>query len=132
MSKILCIEDNRLNLRLIKKLLSRVGIEVFQAETAWQGFQMAKSEQVQLILTNMRLPDMDGLELIRRLQADKELSHVPIIAMVKTSKPSTENPCELVSCRDVLLKPIIPQDLYNIVRYHIPEAFNEVIWFSED
>lgn len=131
MLKILCIEDNRLNSRLVKKLISRIGIEVLQAETAWQGLQKAKSEQVALMLINFDLPDMDGLELIRRVKADSDLAHIPILVMLNASKLASENPCHVVDCEDILDKPIVPHALYNALRRYLPEAFETVVWFSE-
>lgn len=131
MTTILCIDDNRMSFRFIKKLLSRIGFEVISAETAWDGIQKAKSGQSRLILINVDLPDMDGLELVRRLQADDELMQIPIIPMVNAAKPQFEDVCEIVACDDVLRKPIVAQDLYTVVRRHIPEAFDEVVWFSE-
>jgi len=131
MPKILCVEDNRLNSRLLKKLISRLGIEVLQAETAWQGLQQAKKEQISLMLINLDLPDMDGLELIRRLKADSELAHIPVIAMLNASKAFSQELSNLANCEDILTKPIDPHELYNMLRRYIPEAFETVVWFSE-
>jgi CheY-like chemotaxis protein len=131
MSKILCIDDNRLNLRIVKKLLSRIGLEVLQSETGGVGLQIAKMTQPELILVNINLPDMNGLELARRIKADHELADVAIIAMIPASMRQEKDYILEVACSDVLVKPIIPQDLYTVIRNNMPEGLENVVWFSE-
>lgn len=77
--KALIIEDNDRNLILEKDLLEIAGFEVFTAVNAQSGIIIAKKEKPDIILMDVRLPDMRGSEAARILRQDKETSDIPII-----------------------------------------------------
>lgn len=81
-SSILCIEDNPVNLKLIQKILSRKGdYLLYEATTALEGIQIAKTKQPDLILSDINLPDMDGYQILTLLNADPLTTNIPIIAL---------------------------------------------------
>jgi CheY-like chemotaxis protein len=132
MSKILYIEDNRLSSRLVKKLLARVGLEVLQADTGEMGLTIAKEEKPNLILVDINLPDMDGLEVTRRLKANPQLVDIPVIAISADSMHDEAARGLEAGCVAYLQKPVGRQELYNTMRDYIPEAFESVVWFSDN
>ena len=77
--KVLVVDDNANNLLLEKDLLEIAGFEVFVAENAARGIAVARKEKPDMILMDVRLPDMRGTEAARILREDKETRDIPII-----------------------------------------------------
>jgi CheY-like chemotaxis protein len=77
--KALVIDDNANNLMLEKDLLEVAGFEVFEAENASDGIAMARREKPDIIIMDVRLPDIRGSEAARILRQDKETSDIPIV-----------------------------------------------------
>ena len=77
--KALVIDDNVNNLLLEKDLLEVAGFEVFEAENAAVGIAIARKEKPDIIIMDVRLPDMRGSEAAKILREDKETSDIPII-----------------------------------------------------
>ena len=73
------VDDNGNNLRMEKDLLEVAGFEVFLARDASSGIALAKKEQPDVIVMDVRLPDMRGSEAARILRADKDTSDIPIV-----------------------------------------------------
>jgi len=76
---IVVIDDNRNNLMLEKDLLEVAGFEVFEAENAADGIAVAKEKRPDVIIMDVRLPDMRGTTAARMLRQDKETSSIPIV-----------------------------------------------------
>ena len=76
---VLIIDDNGNNLMLEKDLLEVAGFEVFEAENASSGIAIARKEKPDVIIMDIRLPDMRGSEAAKILRNDKETSDIPII-----------------------------------------------------
>jgi two-component system cell cycle response regulator DivK len=77
--KALVVDDNANNLLLEKDLLEVAGFEVFQAENAADGIVIARKEIPDIIIMDVRLPDMRGTEAARILRHDKETRNIPIV-----------------------------------------------------
>ena len=77
--RVLVIDDNINNLLLEKDLLEVAGFEVFEAENAAVGITIARKEKPDIIIMDVRLPDMRGSEAARILRQDKETSDIPIV-----------------------------------------------------
>ena len=75
----LIVDDNGNNLMLEKDLLEVAGFEVFEAENASSGIAIARKEKPDIIIMDVRLPDMRGTEAARILRQDKETSDIPIV-----------------------------------------------------
>ena len=79
--KILYVEDNDDNVYMLKNRLTRAGFTVIIATDGVQGVAMAASEQPDLIIMDLTLPDMDGWEATRRIKADPATKHIPVVAL---------------------------------------------------
>ena len=79
--KILYVEDNEDNVYMLKNRLSRAGFTIIIATHGAQGVAMATSEQPDLILMDLTLPDISGEEATRRLKADPTTKDIPVIAL---------------------------------------------------
>ena len=77
--KAVVVDDNSNNLLLEKDLLEVAGFEVFEAENATIGISLARREKPDVIVMDVRLPDMRGTEAARILREDNETSHIPIV-----------------------------------------------------
>ena len=89
--KALVIDDNANNLLLEKDLLDVAGFEVFEAENSADGIAIARKEKPDIIIMDVRLPDMRGSEAARILRQDKETSDIPIVFVPSSAE---NNPFE--------------------------------------
>ena len=78
---ILIVEDNPKNLKLVRDILQVTGYQTIEAETGEEGVRMAQERQPALILMDIQLPGISGIEALQRLRADKATCAVPVIAV---------------------------------------------------
>ncbi|MGJ3237087.1 MAG: response regulator [Anaerolineae bacterium] len=123
MNKVLYIEDNALNMRLVKKHLQRVGITMLEASTGITGIDLAIDEKPDLVLVDINLPDIDGLEVTRRLKAYHSTANLPIVALTANAMHGDRELCLNAGCDAYLAKPVARLELYNTLRVYMPKAF---------
>jgi CheY-like chemotaxis protein len=78
-NKVVVVEDDEKTLMLEKDLLEFAGLEVIAAENAADGIALVRKEKPDIVIFDIRLPDMSGIEAARILRRDKETSHIPIV-----------------------------------------------------
>jgi len=103
MPVILCVEDNPQNMRLVRKILQHQGYQVLEAEDGLSGVQMALDDKPDLILMDVNLPDIDGLEATRRIKAQVG---IPIVALTANAMYGDEERCLAAGCDGYLAKPV--------------------------
>ena len=104
--KILYVEDNDDNVYMLKNRLSRAGFTVIIAIDGMQGVAMAASEQPDLILMDITLPDIDGEEATRRIKADPATKRIPIIALTAHAMAGDRETAIAAGCDDFDTKPV--------------------------
>jgi CheY-like chemotaxis protein len=104
--KILVIEDNPLNLELVRDILIAEGYEVIEAGDGTSGIEIAQLERPDLILMDLQLPGMDGLETTRRIRADRQMASVPILAVTAHAMKGDEQRALAAGCTGFVAKPI--------------------------
>jgi CheY-like chemotaxis protein len=104
--KILYVEDNDDNVYMLKNRLSRAGFTVIVASNGNQGVAMAASEQPDLILMDLTLPDIDGEEVTRRIRADPATKRIPVIALTANAMNSDRDKALAAGCDDFDTKPV--------------------------
>jgi len=104
--KILYVEDNDDNVYMLKNRLSRAGFTVVVATDGKQGIAMASSEQPDLILMDLTLPDIDGEEATRRLKADPATKHIPVLALTANAMSADRDRAIAAGCDDFDTKPV--------------------------
>ncbi len=104
--KILYVEDNDDNVYMLKNRLSRAGFTVIVATDGTQGLAMATSEQPDLILMDLTLPDIDGEEVTRRIKADPATKGIPVIALTANAMDSDREKAIAAGCDDFDTKPV--------------------------
>jgi two-component system cell cycle response regulator DivK len=81
MSLILIVEDNEKNLKLVRDVLQVKGFNTIEAGTAEEGIQLAASRKPDLILMDIQLPGMNGIDALKHLRADKATATIPVVAV---------------------------------------------------
>ena len=104
--KILYVEDNDDNVYMLKNRLSRAGFTVIVAIDGTQGLTMATSEQPDLILMDLTLPDIDGKEATRRIKADPATKSIPVIALTAHAMAGDKEMALAAGCDDFDTKPV--------------------------
>jgi len=111
MAKILIVEDNPMNRDMLSRRLIRSGHLVLMAGDGRQGITSAQTENPDLILMDMSLPEIDGWEATRRLKSDKSTRRIPVIALTAHAMSSDRQKCMEAGCDDYDTKPVDYQRL---------------------
>lgn len=120
MSKVLVVDDDPGIALLLKRIISKKGHEIVTAANGWEGLKMAQDEIPDLIFTDVRMPDLGGIELAGFLKADPILRHIPIVILSGTAFLLE---LEKTSADDILTKPFDLKSVYAILdRYLEKEA----------
>ena len=116
--RILLVEDNAVAQRFMKTLLERRGFDVTVAPDGEAALQIAQQATFHLILMDLQMPGIDGLETTRRLRLMPSMATVPIIAC--TANPSSEvwAECTAVGMNDFLSKPVSKGELFTVLDRH--------------
>ncbi len=114
MSTILVIEDNQDNFDLIADALGDEH-DLVHALTGPDGLRQAGRIKPELILLDIGLPDMDGLEVVRHLKADASLAEIPVIALTARAMSGDREKCLDAGCDDYMSKPINVRELLSLV-----------------
>src|SRR5262245_20481556 len=104
--KVLLVEDHPLNMELAADILENAGYRVLQAADAERGIAIAKAEQPALILMDVGLPGIDGLEATRMLKRDPATREIPIVALTSHAMKGDAEKALAVGCAGYISKPI--------------------------
>ncbi|PJF44111.1 MAG: hypothetical protein CUN55_05720, partial [Phototrophicales bacterium] len=115
------VEDNLHNKRLVRKILQSRGYEVLEAEDGHTGVEMAMSELPDLILMDINIPGLDGIEATRMIKAYQQTAHIPIIALTANAMRGDRERFISAGCDDYLPKPISTADLLALVKQYLSE-----------
>ena len=117
-ARILVIEDNKMNMKLVRSLLQLKQFEVLEAEDAEQGILMAQEYIPNLILMDIQLPGMDGLTATRIIKNNPALTHIPVIALTSHAMRGDDLKASEAGCDGYITKPIDTRRFIdNILRY---------------
>jgi two-component system cell cycle response regulator DivK len=119
---ILYVEDNEFNRKIIRQLLAQTGYRLREAYDGESGVRSALEELPDLILMDVQLPKISGLEATRRLRADPRTAAVPIIIVTSYALSGDEQKAKDAGATAYLAKPYSPRDLLAKIREIIPEA----------
>lgn len=108
---LLYIEDNYHNRRLVQKVLSSRGFDVMLAEDGLSGWEMVQKYKPKLVLLDISLPGMDGIEIVTHIKADEALEHIWVIALTASAMRGDKERFMVAGCDDYLSKPIQVREL---------------------
>lgn len=118
-ARILCVEDNPQNMRLVRKILKHEGYEVLEAEDGQTGLALTEAEKPDLILMDVNLPDIDGLEVTKRIKAQAHLRHIPIVALTANAMYGDEERCLAAGCDGYIAKPVSKEKLVSSIEAYL-------------
>jgi two-component system cell cycle response regulator DivK len=115
-NRILIVEDEPKNLKLMRDLLQRFEFETLEAVDGEQGTVLARSAKPDLILMDIMMPKMDGLEATRVIKADPSTSHIPIIALTSYAMKGDRERTIEAGCDSYIAKPIDIAEVLKSIR----------------
>lgn len=119
---ILIVEDNELNMKLFNDLLEAHGYRTVQTRTGTEAMGLAREHRPDLILMDIQLPEVSGLEITQRLKSDAELKHIPVIAITAFAMKGDEEKIRQGGCEAYLSKPISVVKFLETVRNYLGNA----------
>ena len=123
MSKtILYVEDNEYNRKIVRQLLSRTSYRLLEAVDGEAGVATAVAERPDLILMDVQLPRMSGLDATRRLRAEPATAATPIVVITSFALSGDDQKAREAGASDYLAKPYSPRDLMAMIRQYLPES----------
>ncbi|HQX01838.1 MAG TPA: response regulator, partial [Anaerolineales bacterium] len=117
--KVLLVEDTEVISSLMNEYLHYKGYQVFIARNGMEGFLLAKEETPDLILMDIMMPVMDGLEATKLIREVDSLKHTPIVALTALAMPGDRERCIAAGMTDYLSKPIRIQELADMIQKHL-------------
>jgi two-component system cell cycle response regulator DivK len=117
--KVLIVEDNELNMKLFHDLLDSQGYQTLQTREGLQALALARLHKPDLILMDIQLPEISGLEVTKWLKDDEELSHIPVVAVTAFAMKGDEERIRQGGCEAYISKPISVMHFLDVVRKHL-------------
>ena len=118
--RILIVEDNKADVRLLTDILERSGYETFQTGDGWVAISLTLAHLPGLILMDIQLPEISGLEVTRRLKGDQRSRHIPIVAVTAFAMGWHEHEALDSGCDAYISKPISILGFLNTVESFLP------------
>jgi two-component system cell cycle response regulator DivK len=122
MGRVLIIEDNAANMTLATFLLQSAGHSVLSASDAETGVTLARAQQPDLVLMDIQLPGMDGLEATALLKRDKSTRDIPVIALTALAMKGDEERILAAGCDGYIAKPLAYKDFLATIATHLVKA----------
>jgi two-component system cell cycle response regulator DivK len=122
MARVLIIEDNPANMTLATFLLQSAGHSVLAATDAETGLTLARGEQPNLVLMDIQLPGMDGLEATGLLKADPTTRDIPVVALTALAMKGDEARIRAAGCDGYIAKPLAYKDFLATISSHLVKA----------
>jgi len=113
---VLVVEDNELNMKLFHDLLEAHGYNILQTKDGMDALRIAREHKPDLILMDIQLPEVSGLEVTKWLKEDEELKSIPVIAVTAFAMKGDEEKIREGGCEDYIAKPISVTNFLETVR----------------
>lgn len=120
--QILIVEDNELNMKLLNDVLEAHGYATITTREGMTALALARDRHPDLILMDLQLPDISGLEAVRQLKADAATRGIPVVAVTAFAMVGDERKALLSGCDSYVAKPIMLRDFLDLVERFIGAA----------
>lgn len=121
MPRVLIVEDNELNMKLFHDLLEASGMTILQTRNGVDALKVAKAHKPDLIVMDIQLPEMSGLEVTATIKADPELRPIPVIAVTAFAMKGDEERIRAAGCEAYLSKPISIDRFISTIKSFLPK-----------
>ena len=122
MSTILIVEDNEKNMKLVRDILQHKGHATLEATTGGEGVRLAIERRPDLVLMDIQLPDIDGIEALRRIRAEPALDAVPVLAVSASVMPDEQTKIVTSGFDAFITKPIALKPFLDTVQRFLAEG----------
>ena len=112
---VLIIEDNELNMKLVRSMLNLSPYQVLEAKDAEDGILIAREHSPDLILMDIQLPGIDGLDATKIIKKDPMLKHIPVVALTSYAMQGDEEKAISAGCTGYIAKPIDTRNFLDIL-----------------
>ena len=119
---ILIVEDNELNMKLFNDLLEAKGYNILQTKNGMDALSIARQEMPDLILMDIQLPEVSGLEVTKWIKEDDSVSHIPVIAVTAFAMKGDEERIRQGGCEAYISKPISVVNFVKTIQQHIGDS----------
>ena len=119
---ILYVEDNEANRKIVRQLLKQTSYTLIEAYDGEEGVAKALETRPDLILMDVQLPKISGLEATRRLRAEAATAGTPIIAITSFALSGDDHKAKEAGATAYLAKPFSPRELLGLIRSTVPEG----------
>lgn len=109
--RILVVDDDAMNLRMAEFILKQKEYEVLKADSGMKCLDILKSGKVDLVLLDIEMPVMSGIETLEKIRADKEFAKLPVMFLSASADDDTLEEADKLGAVDYVKKPFMPQDL---------------------
>jgi two-component system, cell cycle response regulator DivK len=116
---VLIVEDNELNMKLFNDLLEAHGYKTLKSRDGVKALGLAREHRPDLILMDIQLPEVSGLEVTKWLKEDDDLRHIPVIAVTAFAMKGDEEKIRQGGCEDYIAKPITVAKFLETIQKHI-------------
>jgi two-component system, cell cycle response regulator DivK len=120
--RILIVEDNELNMKLLNDVLEAHGYRIIASREGGAALELARQQRPHLILMDIQLPDISGLEAVRQLKGDQETRAIPIIAITAFAMAGDERKTLASGCDAYIAKPIRLREFLEMVEAFTGQA----------
>jgi two-component system cell cycle response regulator DivK len=119
---VLIVEDNDLNMKLFRDLIEAQGYRTLHTRNGMDVLPLVREHRPNLIIMDIQLPEVSGLDVIKWLKDDKELKPIPIIAVTAFAMKGDEEKIRAGGCEDYLAKPIAISQFLATIKRHLEPA----------
>lgn len=116
---VLIVEDNELNMKLFEDLLEAHGYNTTQTNDGRKVLDMVRKDRPDLIIMDIQLPEISGLEVTAMLKKEKDLKDIPVIAVTAFAMKGDEEKIRQGGCEDYIAKPISVTEFITVVRKYV-------------
>lgn len=110
-ASLLVVDDNEANRRVVRALTASAGYQILEADGGEAGLELARRERPDVVLMDVRMPDVDGLEATRRLRADGATRDIPVVAVSAQAMVGDRERALEAGCVDYVTKPVSRHEL---------------------
>lgn len=122
MSMIHLIDDSATMLMSMEMLLKRAGYDIVKSPNAEKALEQLEGISPKLIITDLNMPGMNGIELIQKIKSNNKFRFTPILMLTTESQQTRREEAKRAGATGWLVKPVEPEDLLNIIQQILPAA----------